>query len=291
MRKHSARNVNNLKRVRKWKGIGFILPSFCGICIFYLLPYLDVVKRSFINSLTGKWIGFENYKSVFVNGAFQLAAKNTVRFIGTCVPILVIVSLFIAVIVQKIAKGKYLQVGFLLPMAIPVASVVLLWKGTFDPHGFLNSFLNVFGIDGKDWMNTGSAFWVLVFSYIWKNLGYCIVLWIAGLSVIPKQIYEAANIDGAGEVSCFLHITIPNLLPSFFTITVISLINSFKVYREAYLVAGDYPNQSIYMMQHLFNNWFRNLSLDNLAVGAVVTTCVLLILVWCFWKGWGRMDE
>lgn len=291
MRKYSVKREKKLRKIRKWKGVGFILPSFFGLCLFYLLPYLDVVKRSFTGLLTGAWAGLDNYRIVFQNEAFQLAAKNTARFIGVCVPILIVVSLLFAVVIQKTAKGKFLQVGFLLPMAIPVASVVLLWKGAFDPHGFLNAFLNMFGIGGRDWMNTGSAFWVLVFSYIWKNLGYSIVLWLAGLAAIPKQIYEAANIDGAGEVKCFLHITIPNLLPSFFTITVLSLINSFKVYREAYLVAGDYPDPSIYMMQHLFNNWFRNLSLDNLAVGAVLTALVFLVLIWCFWKGWGQTDD
>ena len=122
-------------------------------------------------------------------------------------------------------------------------------------------------------------------------MGYCMILWLASLAAIPKEMYEAAKIDGSEEMACFLYITLPNLLSSFFTITVISLINSFKVYREAYLVAGDYPDQSIYMMQHLFNNWFRDLSLDKLAVGAVINTAIFVVLIWGFWKGWGQMDE
>ena len=282
------------KRVKKagiWKAFPFIMPSLCGIVLFYLLPYLDVIKRSFSSPVTGVFTGLENYQMVFENEAFQLAAKNTVRFIVTCVPLLVLSSLIVAVILQKCVKGKFLKIVFLFPVAIPVVSVVLLWKDVFDVQGFLNSFLNLLGVSGNDWMNTKSAFWVLVFSYIWKNMGYFIILWLASLASIPKEIYEAAKIDGSGEIRCFLYITIPNLLPYFFTITVISIINSFKVYREAYLVAGDYPDQSIYMMQHLFNNWFRNLSLDKLAVGAVINTAIFVILVWGFWKGWGKMDE
>ena len=282
------------KRVKKagiWKAFPFIMPSLCGIVLFYLLPYLDVIKRSFSSPVTGVFTGLENYQMVFENEAFQLAAKNTVRFIVTCVPLLVLSSLIVAVILQKCVKGKFLKIVFLFPVAIPVVSVVLLWKDVFDVQGFLNSFLNLLGVSGNDWMNTKSAFWVLVFSYIWKNMGYFIILWLASLASIPKEIYEAAKIDGSREIRCFLYITIPNLLPYFFTITVISIINSFKVYREAYLVAGDYPDQSIYMMQHLFNNWFRNLSLDKLAVGAVINTAIFVILVWGFWKGWGKMDE
>ena len=280
-----------MKKAGAWKGFFFILPSLCGLILFYLLPYLDVIKRSFSSPVTGTFTGLDNYWLVFGNKAFQLAVKNTVRFIITCVPILVISSLLVAVILQKIVKGNLLKIGFLFPMAIPVASVVLLWKGVFDPQGFLNSFLNLFGISGNDWMNTKSAFWVLVFSYVWKNMGYCMILWLASLAAIPKEMYEAAKIDGSGEAACFLYITLPNLLSSFFTITVISLINSFKVYREAYLVAGDYPDQSIYMMQHLFNNWFLDLSLDKLAVGAVINTAIFVVLIWGFWKGWGQMDE
>ena len=279
------------KKAGTLKAFPFIMPSLCGIVLFYLLPYLDVIKRSFSSPVTGVFTGLENYQMVFENEAFQLAAKNTVRFIVTCVPLLVLSSLVVAVILQKCVKGKFLKIVFLFPVAIPVVSVVLLWKDVFDVQGFLNSFLNLLGVSGNDWMNTKSAFWVLVFSYIWKNMGYFIILWLASLASIPKEIYEAAKIDGSGEVRCFLHITIPNLLPYFFTITVISIINSFKVYREAYLVAGDYPDQSIYMMQHLFNNWFRNLSLDKLAVGAVINTAIFVILVWGFWKGWGKMDE
>lgn len=285
------RKEKRMKKAGAWKGFFFILPSLCGLILFYLLPYLDVIKRSFSSPVTGTFTGLDNYWLVFGNKAFQLAVKNTVRFIITCVPILVISSLLVAVILQKIVKGNLLKIGFLFPMAIPVASVVLLWKGVFDPQGFLNSFLNLFGISGNDWMNTKSAFWVLVFSYVWKNMGYCMILWLASLAAIPKEMYEAAKIDGSGEAACFLYITLPNLLSSFFTITVISLINSFKVYREAYLVAGDYPDQSIYMMQHLFNNWFRDLSLDKLAVGAVINTAIFVVLIWGFWKGWGQMDE
>ena len=109
-------------------------------------------------------------------------------------------------------------------------------------------------------MNTDFAFWILVFSYIWKNLGYNIVLWLAGLSCISESIYEAARVDGASEWKCFTKITLPNLKTTLYTVSVLSLLNSFKVFREAYLIGGDYPDKSMYVLQHLFNNWFRDLS-------------------------------
>ena len=173
-------------------------------------------------------------------------------------------------------------------MAIPVASVVLLWRLLFARSGMLNGLLSVFGVGAIDWMNLDYAFGVLVFSYIWKNLGYDVILWLAGLSGIPESIYEAARVDGAGEWRCFVSITMPNLLSSLYTIAVLSFLNSFKVFREAYLVAGDYPHGSIYMMQHVFNNWFRELSIDKMSAGAVVNAAVILALVLLLQRAWEK---
>lgn len=177
---------------------------------------------------------------------------------------------------------------FLLPMAIPVASVVLLWKLLFDSQGLLNHLLSLFSIESIDWMHTGASFFVLVISYLWRNLGYDIVLWVAGLSAIPTALYEAARVDGAGEWKCFIKITMPNLLPSLFTIVVLSLLNGFKVFREAYLVAGDYPQDQMYLLQHLFNNWYRDLSLDKMAAAAVVTGGVILVLILLLRRAWEK---
>lgn len=112
------------------------------------------------------------------------------------------------------------------------------------------------------------------------------VLWLAGLAGISPSIYEAAAVDGAGAWTIFWRITLPNLLPSLFTITVLSFLNAFKVFREAYLVAGDYPHDSMYLLQHLFNNWFRELSMDKLAAGAVMTAGVILFLILLLRRAW-----
>ena len=98
-----------------------------------------------------------------------------------------------------------------MPMALPAVSVALLWRLLFHSQGLANQWMGRFGMEGSDWMNTGKAFWILVASYIWRNLGYDIILWMAGLSGISESIYEAARLDGAGEWQCFLRITLPNL--------------------------------------------------------------------------------
>ena len=129
---------------------------------------------------------------------------------------------------------------------------------------------------------------MLVVSYLWRNLGYDIVLWVAGLSAIPQALYDAAKVDGAGEWKCFTRITMPNLLPSLFTIVVLSLLNGFKVFREAYLVAGDYPQENMYLLQHLFNNWYRDLALDKMAAAAVVMGVLILCLILALQKAWEK---
>lgn len=272
---------------QEYWGLVFVLPGLLGVLAFYVLPYLDVIRRAFSYTLTGKYAGFYNFKQVLENPAFLLAAVNTVKMMAVSIPVLVIFSLLLAVPLQKgIQGGRWFQSGLLIPLAVPAASAALLWQCIFTRQGFLNGFLDFLGIHGTDWMNTGYAFAVLVFSYVWKNLGYSTILWIAALDGIPAEINEAARIDGAGEWCIFIRITMPNLLSAFFTITVLSLINSFKVFREAYLVAGDYPNESIYMLQHLFNNWYRNLDVDKMAAGAVLSGIVIFVLVCLFWKKW-----
>ena len=281
-----------MKQKQAQKGILFILPSFVGVCVFWLISYVDVIRRSFFGTVSGKFTGIQNYQNLFSNQAFLLAGKNTVRFFGICIPLLVGLSLLLAVCLNSLKeKGKQLlKTAFLLPMAIPVATVVLLWKALFNGHGFLNHILSFFSIKGTDWLNTDASFAVLVISYIWRNLGYDVVLWLAGLMAIPQSLYEAAKTDGAGAWKCFTRITVPNLLPSLFTIVVLSLLNGFKVFREAYLVAGDYPQEKMYLLQHVFNNWYRDLAIDKMSAGAVVTGAVSMILIHLLQKAWERKD-
>lgn len=278
----------------KWKqsmaAAGFLLPSLAGVTVFYLLPLADVVRRSFTTAVTGEFTGFDNYRTVFQNEAFLLAAKNTAKFALCCLPILIVSGLLVALLITGSASRKGFQTCYLLPMAVPAATVALVWQIIFDRSGLLNGALSgiASALSGKktvvssDYMETDAAFWVLVASYVWKNLGYTVTLWAAGLLGIPYQLKEAARVDGAGRGQIFFKIVLPQLKPTLYTITVLSFLNSFKAFREAYLAAGSYPHESIYLLQHLFNNWYVDLALDKMAAAAVVTGAVLLlaILVW-----------
>ena len=279
------------RKKQKLTGLYFVMPSLIGVAIFTLLPSLDVFIISFQSAISREFVGLENYVEVFGNTAFKLATQNTIKFVSICIPLLLVLSLLIAVILNKfVEESQILRTAFLIPMAVPIASVVLIWNIVFHEQGVLSGVLNNFNIVGQDWMNTGYAFWVLVFSYIWKNLGYTIILWLAGLNAISKEIYESAKVDGAGELKCFTKITLPCLKPTLYTIAVLSLLNSFKVFREAYLVAGDYPDKSMYLLQHLFNNWFREMSFGKMAAASVVMAVIIFGLIMLLQRAWENQD-
>lgn len=261
--------------------------------IFVLLPFLDVVKRSFTTAVTGEFHGGKNYQAIFQNQAFLLAVKNTVRFTLVCIPILVALGLGAALLLSGLKKKSLIKSLYLFPLAMPTATVVMVWKLAFYKQGFLNLFLTRIGLltglwgeVHRDYLGTEAAFWVLVGSYVWKNLGYTVILWLAGLAGISGEMLEAAKVDGAGSWQRFWRIMLPNLKGSLYTIVILSFLNSFKIYREAYLTAGAYPDQSIYLLQHLFNNWFVNLELDKMAAAAVCTGGILMIAILALQRLW-----
>ena len=284
------------KKKRKQKSgdkkyIQFLLPSLMGICFFTAVPFADSLRRSVFGTFSGKFCGAENYKAVFENEAFRLAAKNTTLFTAVCLPILILLSLFIACILSKLKEVRLIRSVLLFTMAVPTAALVLVWRILFDSRGMVNGMLDSAGIGAVGFLDSGAAFWVLVGSYIWKNLGYTVLLWLTGIMSISDSLSEAAAVDGANGFRTLRHIILPNLKPTAYTITIISFLNSFKVFREAYLVAGAYPHESIYLLQHLFNNWFANMELDKMAAATVMVFAVILAAVSLLRRVWDRETQ
>lgn len=270
----------------------FIAASLIGTGVFLLLPYAYVVVNSFIKTGSGSFAGLDNYTAVLSSEAFMTAMGNTALFMAVSVPVILVLSLLISVYIYENPRlAGCLKTSFLISMAIPVTSIVLMWRFLFDDNGIINGILNGCGMDTVNWMNTEAAFWILVLSYVWKNLGYNIILWLAALSAIDPGIGEAARIDGAGGWQRLTRVTLPAAKNGAFVIIVLAALSSFKVFREAYLVAGEYPHDSIYMVQHIFNNWFRNLEIDKLAAGAVINSLILIVLVLLLQRFWERQGD
>lgn len=165
---------------------------------------------------------YEKLPTIFSNDAFRLAVANTVRFILVCIPLLLVTSLIFALLIRKILpKGEKLQTACLLPMAIPVASISLLWKALFTQNGILNNLLSFWGVPEISFLDSSAAFGVLVGTYLWRNIGYDMILWLAGLDAIPASMYEAAEVDGANSWQIFWKITLPNLPSTMGLITIL----------------------------------------------------------------------
>ncbi len=272
--------------------LAFLAPSLIGIFGMVLLPTADVVRRSFLSAMGNSFVGLENYRTILLNASFRLAVANTARFLITCIPLLLLSSLTVALMLYSRTRLQNLfRTTYLLPLVVPVTSVVMIIQTVFHKNGLLSALCAAFGLAPQDWLNSEYAFFVMVLCYLWKYFGYNVILWMAGLAAIPESYYEAARVDGANEAQCFFHITLPQLGGTLFMTSVLALINSFKVFREAYLVAGRYPNSSIYMLQHVLSNWFSNLDMQKISAAAVLLMCAILLVVFVTQRALDRKRE
>lgn len=283
----------------KWKRVLvpwlFLSPSLGGVIVFTGIPFLDVMKRSFQDAMGTRFTGLGNYQAVLKNSAFRLAAGNTARFLAVCLPLLMTVSLGAALLIsggadrsgesgkrnlqEKDSSMWIYRTTLVLPMVIPAASMVLIWKILLCPEGVLNQILS--RATGQtwevDWAFSKWAFPILTATYLWSHAGYDMVLWLAGLQGIPQELYEAAKMDGAGTLARLRYITFSGLRGTFGLVGILSVVNSFRVYREAYLLAGSYPDSSIYLIPHLFAHWFLTLDIQKMTAAAVMMTGLFVV--------------
>lgn len=271
----------------------FLAPSLAGFLIFFLIPFAGGFYYSLLDSpVNGSFTGLSNYIGLLSNPVFLKAAVNTLLFTGLCVPLNMLFSLGLALLLDKGVYGRsILRTAFIIPLVVPVASVVLIWQLLFDMQGSLNGLLHHLGIAGLDWMKSEWARGVVMVVYLWKNTGYNMVLFLAGLQNIPAEYYESAEMDGAGAWRKFRSITFVCLTPTTFFVFIMSIINSFKVFRETYLIAGSYPQDGIYMLQHYMNNMFLSLDYQKLTSAAFIMASFIFLLIILFFKAERRISE
>ena len=262
-------------------GFLFSLPSIIGMLVFFLIPFVICIILSLTDSISSmKFVGIDNYVDIISSRTFRLAVWNTFKFIIVAVPLIMIFSLTIAMLLyQKLAGFEFFRSIFVFPLVLPVSSVILFFQLVFAENGFANDFLSLLGLPVKNWLDSSYSFVVLVILYIWKNCGYNIILFLAALNSIPKVYYEAAEMDTESRISKLRYITLPMIRPYLFFILVISIINTFKSFKEAYILCGNYPNENIYMIQHFMNNNFQNLNYTRLSVGAILIFAIIFIFI------------
>ncbi len=267
--------------MKKDRGIRYLLPSLLGVAVFFVLPFFVVIYYAMINNLSRKeFVFLDNIISVLKNAAFRQAAKNTFTFSVTAVPLAVVLSLLLAMaLMRKVHFKSQLRTLFLTPMMVPVASVVLIFQVLFHYNGAVNDWLAVFGVDKIDWFKSEYAMVIVGILFLWKNLGYNMILFMAALANIPGEMVEVAVLEGAGAWKVFWHIKLRYLSPTILFVTLFSLINSFKIFREVYLLSGSYPYSSMYTLQHFMNNMFNKLDYQKLSSAAIIMSAVMIVII------------
>jgi len=262
----------------------FLLPSLIGFSLFYLIPFVMGTIYSFKDgAVGGSFVGLFNYKELLASASFLKAATNTFCFTAINVPLVISISLILALCLHQTVMFKNAIISsFILPIVVPVASIVMLWQILFDWNGTINLWMVKMGFSQIDWMKSDWSIVVVSLVYLWKNIGYNMIIFLAGLQNIPKDYYEIAEMEGAGRFFKFRQITLVYLTPTMFFVLLMSIINSFKVFRETYLIAGDYPYDRIYMIQHYMNNMFTSLNVQKLTAAASLMILCILILVFIF---------
>ena len=232
------------------------------------------------NPIQKKFVGFENYINLIQNSAFRTATFNTMLFSIIAVPLVVILSMFLAFLLDSgIPMKSQLRSGFLTPLMVPTASIVLIWQVLFDYKGVVNSILQRMGLDPVEWLKSGAGILVIILLFVWKNLGYNMVLFLAGMGNIPKDMIEAAQLDGAKRRQIFFHVKLRYLSPTITFTTILSMINSFKVFREVYMLPGDYPVGSLYMLQHYMNNTLASADYQKLSTAAIYMSLIMIVVI------------
>lgn len=259
----------------------FFMPSLIGVSIFFLIPFLVVIYYSVVdNPVSGNFVGLSNFAALLRNMAFRRAAANTATFSLIAVPLAVILPLLIAILLmQKIPMKSLFRTVLISPLMVPIASIVLIWEVLFHNNGVVNEWILALGGTAIDWFKSDFSQLTIVVLYLWKNVGYNMILFMAALAGIPKDITEAAALDGASGLQTFFRIKVPYLSSTILFVTILSVINSFKVFREVYLLTGDYPYDSLYLLQHFMNNMFKSLDYQKLSSAAILMGIVMVLII------------
>jgi len=266
----------------------FLAPSLIGVMVFFIIPFVAVIYYAFIDSPVGRnFVLFQNFQRVLGNDAFQSAARHTAQFSIVAVPLAVVLALLLATLLeQKIPLKSQLRTFFLSPMMVPVASIVLIWEVLFHRNGAINDILanigtatGLFTFTPIDWFYSAHAQMPIVVLFLWRNLGYNMILFMAALNNIPRDLLEVASLEGGSNVYIFRTIKLRFLSPTILFVTILSVINSFKVFREVFLLTGTHPYGSLYMLQHYMNNMFHNLDYQSLAAAAIIMAIVMIAII------------
>ncbi|KQR04196.1 ABC transporter permease [Arthrobacter sp. Leaf141] len=250
----------NRKQARRNTLIGwtFILPNFLGFLAFTLIPVIAAFALSFMEwtSFTApRWVGLENFQRMLQSDTFWVALRNTVVYALGHVPLTMALALGLAMLLNRKLKGiGFFRVAIFFPYITSLVAVAVVWNMLFSPdNGPINQFLNAIGIaEAPGW--TSSSDWAMpavIITSVWRDMGYYMILYLAGLQAIPTELYEAAEVDGASGWQRFWNVTIPSLRPTTFFVVVMLTVSSFKVFDLIVVMTNGGPGRATTVLSQL----------------------------------------
>jgi multiple sugar transport system permease protein len=272
---------------------GFLSPALGLILLFFVVPILIGLVLSFTDfdiyaiadPATVRVVGLDNYRRVVTDREFGNALKNTLTFVLLGGPLSVLASLGSAMLVSaRMARWKDLfRVVYFTPVVTTLVGVAIVWKYLYHPrYGLIDAALTPLGLPAIDWL--GDPHWAMpaiVLFAVWKNFGYNMLIFVAGLQSIPEDLYEAAKIDGAGGWSRFVHVTLPTLAPTFLFVGVITMIGQFQLFAEPYVMTQGGPVRStVSVILLMYEQGFRWWRMGYAAAIAFVLLAMVLVGTW-----------
>ncbi|MDI9520285.1 MAG: sugar ABC transporter permease [Bacillota bacterium] len=262
-----------------------LAPNIIGFLMFMVLPIFATLFFSFTEyDLIGtpKFVGLENYKTLLSDPIIGITLKNTLYFTVLTVPIGMVFALLLAVMLdQEIGMKRFYRGAYFLPSITSMVAVSIVWQWIFNPEfGLLNYVLSFFGIKGIAWLSSSSTSLIsIAIVNIWKNVGYNMMLFLAGLQGISTSYYEASELDGANRWQQFRYVTLPMLSPTTFFIFIMSIISSFQVFDSVVLMTKGGPGRSSSVLVHyLYQNAFQYFSMGYACAIAYLLFFIVLLV-------------
>lgn len=267
-----------------WGPYLLLLPSAVLLAVFTIYPmlasgYLSLFRSS-IAYRTPEFAGFANFADLFGSEIFRKVMQNTVIYAVGTIPFTVLLALFLAVqLNRKLKSVAILRAAFFYPTMLPLVSAASLWNFMYNPHyGPVNLFLKLFGVDGPNWLGTPQwALPAIMFVAIWKDAGYFMIFYLAGLQNMPGDLFEAADLDGASPWQQFWKITFPLLTPTTLFVATISFINAFKAVDQIFIMTGGGPDNASNLL--LYHIWEQTFLFFDKGMGAAASVILILILL------------
>ena len=258
----------------------FLLPGLAGLLLFYVIPFVGGIWYSLTDgTYKNSFVGLQNYINIWQNQMFLLGLRNTLLLSLLCAPTVWVLSFVIASLLNRLRPGgAFFRNSILMPYLMPSSAMLLIWLLVFDYGGVVNRLMAAFGAERVIWLEGAQLRLPIVLLFIWKNLGFAVVIFLAALQAIPEPLYEYARLEGAGFFRQTFGITLPMIIPSAFLIVILEWINAFKIFKEVYFIGGAYPDEAVYTLQNYMNNMYGKLNYQNVTTAAYSFALIVFAL-------------